>query len=161
MRLSDMIEEFIKELWTHDEGEVELKRNELAEYFRCAPSQINYVLSTRFTPDHGYTVESFRGGGGFIRIIRLNTESSEHLNRLVNDRVGESISAREAQTICLRLAEKGRISVETAKVMARALSKDSLCVPIPEALKDIIRAKTLRNMLIEIAQHEPAEGGKT
>ncbi len=63
MRLSDAIEEFIKELWEHDEAEVELKRNELAEYFRCAPSQINYVLSTRFTPDHGYAIESRRGGG--------------------------------------------------------------------------------------------------
>ena len=71
MRLSDAIEEFIKELWMPDEPEVELKRNELAEYFRCAPSQINYVLSTRFTPDHGYAIESRRGGGGFIRIIRV------------------------------------------------------------------------------------------
>lgn len=62
MRLSDMIEEFIKELWGNEDTQVELKRNELAEYFQCAPSQINYVLSTRFSPDHGYAVESFRGG---------------------------------------------------------------------------------------------------
>ena len=64
MRLSDAIEKFIKTMLTQDEQEVELKRNELAQYFNCAPSQINYVLATRFTPDHGYIIESRRGGGG-------------------------------------------------------------------------------------------------
>lgn len=152
MRLSDLIEEFIKDLWGKEETEVELKRNELAEYFRCAPSQINYVLSTRFTPDHGYAIESFRGGGGFIRIIRLNQDDSEHLRYLTQERVGDAISAREARLLCLQLAEQGRISKETADVMIAALSAQALCVPIPEALKDEIRAKTLRSMLLQIAQ---------
>ena len=66
MRLSDSIERFIKTLLEQEETEIELKRNELAEYFGCAPSQINYVLATRFTPDHGYVIESQRGGGGYI-----------------------------------------------------------------------------------------------
>ena len=152
MRLSDMIEEFIKELWGAEDNEVELKRNELAEYFRCAPSQINYVLSTRFTPDHGYAIESFRGGGGFIRIIRLKQDDSAHLRYLTHERVGESISAQEARLLCLQLAQQGRITKETADVMCAALSQQSLCVPIPEALKDAIRAKTLRSMLLQIAQ---------
>ena len=69
MRLSDSIESFIKTLITQEEPEVELKRNELAEYLGCAPSQINYVLATRFSPDHGYIIESRRGGGGYIRIV--------------------------------------------------------------------------------------------
>ena len=64
MRLSDSIESFIKDMLDDGSAEVELKRNELAEYFRCAPSQINYVLATRFSPDHGYLTESRRGGGG-------------------------------------------------------------------------------------------------
>ena len=152
MRLSDMIEEFIKELWGKDETQVELKRDELAEYFRCAPSQINYVLSTRFTPDHGYAIESFRGGGGFIRIIRLHEEDSEHYNYLINERVGESITAQEARLLCLQLAHQGRITKETADLMYAALSQQALCIPIPEALKDAIRAKTLRSMLLQIAQ---------
>ncbi|NLM85599.1 MAG: CtsR family transcriptional regulator [Clostridiales bacterium] len=152
MRLSDMIEEFIKELWDTEETQVELKRNELAEYFSCAPSQINYVLSTRFSPDHGYAVESFRGGGGFIRIIRLKEEDGKHLNYLVNERVGEAISAQEARILCLQLARQGRITKETADVMVAATSPQALCVPIPEALKDAIRAKTLRSMLLQIAQ---------
>ncbi len=152
MRLSDMIEEFIKELWGSEDTQVELKRNELAEYFQCAPSQINYVLSTRFSPDHGYAVESFRGGGGFIRIIRLKEEDSTHLNYLVNERVGESISAQEARLLCLQLASQGRIPKDMAEVMYAAVSPQALCVPIPESLKDMIRAKTLRNMLLQLAR---------
>ena len=131
---------------------MQLKRNELAEYFRCAPSQINYVLSTRFTPDHGYAIESFRGGGGFIRIVRLSHDESTHLKYLTQERVGEAISAQEARILCLQLAQQGTITKETADIMCAALSQQSLCVPIPEALKDTIRAKTLRNMLLQIAQ---------
>ena len=72
MRLSDTIEQFIKDLMQQEQqAEIDLKRNELAEYFHCAPSQINYVLSTRFTPDHGYVTSSQRGGGGYIRIVRI------------------------------------------------------------------------------------------
>lgn len=152
MRLSDMIEEFIKELWGKEDTQVELKRNELAQYFRCAPSQINYVLSTRFTPDHGYAIESFRGGGGFIRIIRLQEADSDHYNYLINERVGEAISAQEARLLCLQLAHQGRISLDTAELMCAALSQQALCIPIPESIKDAIRAKTLRSMLLQIAQ---------
>ena len=72
--LSDSIEDFIKALMEDEQDQqqaIELRRNELAEHFQCAPSQINYVLATRFTPDHGYVIESRRGGGGYIRILRL------------------------------------------------------------------------------------------
>lgn len=154
MRLSDAIEEFIKELWAQDEPEVELKRNELAEYFRCAPSQINYVLSTRFTPDHGYAIESRRGGGGFIRIIRVARGSHESFHYLLHERVGEAISAKEAQILCLQLAEQGTISTEDAELMYAALKPQSQSVPIPEQLKDVIRAKTLKNMLLSLASRE-------
>ncbi len=152
MRLSDAIEEFIKELWVQDESEVELKRNELAEYFRCAPSQINYVLSTRFTPDHGYAIESRRGGGGFIRIIRVARGNKESFRYLLSERVGDAISAKEAQILCLQLAEQGTISLEDAELMYSALKPQSQAVPIPEQLKDAIRAKTLKNMLFSLAR---------
>lgn len=152
MRLSDMIEEFIKELWEQDEPEVDFKRNEMAEYFRCAPSQINYVLSTRFTPDHGYAIESHRGGGGFIRIIRLHRDDEEYLKYLLNERLGSAIGAREAKILCLQLAEQGTISKESAELMYSAVNPQSLSVPIPETVKDVIRSKTLRNMLLSVAQ---------
>ena len=80
--LSDSIEDFIKTLMESEQNqqhEIELRRNELAEHFQCAPSQINYVLATRFTPDHGYVIESRRGGGGYIRIMRLASSSREEL----------------------------------------------------------------------------------
>ena len=94
MRLSDTIEEFIKMMMAQDEEEIELKRNELAEYFSCAPSQINYVLSTRFTPDHGYVIESRRGGGGCIRVIRLRRGSGEMINYLLSERMLQDVDSR-------------------------------------------------------------------
>ena len=74
--LSDCIEDFIKTLMEDETHEIELRRNELAEHFQCAPSQINYVLATRFSVDHGYIIESRRGGGGFVRIVRIQTGGS-------------------------------------------------------------------------------------
>ena len=92
MRLSDSIETFIKALLAEDEQSVELKRNELAEYFGCAPSQINYVLATRFTLDDGYVIESRRGGGGYIRIVRVMGSDQQQLMYLINERIGQSIT---------------------------------------------------------------------
>ena len=88
MRLSDAIEQFIKTMLTQEAPEVELKRNELAEYFNCAPSQINYVLATRFTPDHGYIIESRRGGGGYVRIVRMRERGDGNLLNMLLKRVG-------------------------------------------------------------------------
>ena len=77
-QLSDSIERFIKELM--DEGtQIEVRRNELAQHFGCAPSQINYVLATRFSVDHGYIIESRRGGGGYVRIVRMRERVQEYL----------------------------------------------------------------------------------
>ena len=82
--LSDTIESFIKTLMEDESTAIALRRNELAEHFQCAPSQINYVLATRFTPDHGYIIESRRGGGGYIRIVRLKSSSREELLQSVS-----------------------------------------------------------------------------
>lgn len=152
MRLSDSIEAFIKTLWDHEEAELELKRNELAEYFHCAPSQINYVLSTRFTPDHGYTTQSQRGGGGYIRIIRLQHKGIEYLQYLLRERIGDSIDYKYARNLCIQLAQQGTISEMDALLMASAMDPQALSVPIPESIKAVIRAKTLRSMLVSIAQ---------
>ena len=156
MRLSDTIEQFIKMMWEQGEEQVELKRNELAEYFSCAPSQINYVLSTRFTPDHGYVIESRRGGGGCIRIIRLQHEEGEYLQYLINDRIGESIDPKTAQILLRQLAETGNVSKQEAQVMYAAVAPQALSVPIPETVKDAIRARILRNTLLKVAQRPQA-----
>ena len=153
MRLSDTIELFIKELLgASEEDGVELKRNELAEYFQCAPSQINYVLSTRFTPDHGYMIESRRGGGGCIRIIHVERNQGEYLDYLIRERVGVSLADKDAQLLLRQLVESQTISPEDGGMIAAALSPQALAVPVPENVKCALRARIMRCMLLNIAR---------
>ncbi|MBR3333926.1 MAG: CtsR family transcriptional regulator [Clostridia bacterium] len=151
MRLSDSIEQFIKELLNQESTEVELKRNELAEYFGCAPSQINYVLATRFSPDHGYLTESRRGGGGYIRIVRVVQSGSQRLMYLVNDRIGDSLSEEECLRLISQLKEQMIVTEDEAALMASAVSTRALSVPVPDVLKDAMRAKMMKSMLMTIA----------
>lgn len=152
MRLSDTIESFIKTLLTQDETEVELKRNELAEYFGCAPSQINYVLATRFTPDHGYVIESRRGGGGYIRIVRVVESSGQRLMYLINERIGDSLSEPEASRLISQLVEQKVTTPCEGEIMRSAVSAQALSIPIPDAMKDAVRARIMKSMLITLAR---------
>ncbi len=152
MRLSDAIEQFIKTMLTQEAPEVELKRNELAEYFNCAPSQINYVLATRFTPDHGYIVESRRGGGGYIRIFRMAQDTSEQLIYLLHERVGDSIDALAASHLVQQLRERELVTDGEAAMMNAALSPQALSLPLSAEMKDALRARILKNMLLEVAR---------
>jgi transcriptional regulator CtsR len=151
MRLSDSIEQFIKELLSEEATEVELKRNELAEYFGCAPSQINYVLATRFSPDHGYLTESRRGGGGYIRIVRVVQAGSQRLMYLVNDRIGDSLEEEECARLISQLKEQRIVTADEAALMASAISTRALGVPVPDALKNALRAKMMKSMLMTVA----------
>ena len=151
MRLSDSIEQFIKELLNEESTEVELKRNELAEYFSCAPSQINYVLATRFSPDHGYLTESRRGGGGYIRIVRVVQAGSQRLMYLVNDRIGDSLGEEECLRLISQLKEQRIVTADEAALMASAVSTRALSVPVPDSLKNAMRAKMMKSMLMTIA----------
>ena len=159
MRLSDSIESFIKTLMTQEEPEVELKRNELAEYFGCAPSQINYVLATRFSPDHGYIIESRRGGGGYIRIVRVVQTGAQRLMYLTNERIGDAISEAEAVRLIHQLVEQGLVSLAEGEIMRSAVSAQAMSVPIPDALKAALRARTLKTMLTTIARQNREGGG--
>ncbi|MDD3334189.1 MAG: CtsR family transcriptional regulator [Eubacteriales bacterium] len=152
MRLSDAIEQFIKTMLVDDEQQIELKRNELAEYFNCAPSQINYVLATRFTPDHGYIIESHRGGGGCIRIFRMEQSTGDQLLYLIHERVGESINALSASHLIQQLQERVLVTEGEAALMQAAVAPPALSLPIPVEMKDAIRAKILKNMLLEVAR---------
>ena len=158
MRLSDSIESFIKQMMgTAEEDGIELRRNELAEYFHCAPSQINYVLSTRFTPDHGYMIESRRGGGGCIRIIRVETSPTDHLDYLIRERVGTSLTEPEARLLLRQLTVSNAIEPTDAALIAAAISPTSLAVPIPEKMKNALRAKIMRNMLLTVIRRVQAQ----
>ncbi|MEG0493139.1 MAG: CtsR family transcriptional regulator [Clostridia bacterium] len=152
MRLSDTIEQFIKAMLTQEDPEVELKRNELAEYFNCAPSQINYVLATRFTPDHGYVIESRRGGGGYIRIFRIEQDTSEQLLYMLHERIGDSIDLHSAAHLICQLIERGLVTPSKGALMQSALSTQALGLPIPEIMKNALRAHILKSMLQEIAK---------
>ena len=154
MRLSDTIEAFIKAMLEEEQTEIELKRNELADYFHCAPSQINYVLSTRFSQDNGYVTSSQRGGGGYIRIVRIRRSGRDHLAYLISQRVGDRLDEQSALALCKQLAEEKIVSVDEAETIFAALSPQALSVPVPQDLKDILRARIFKSMLLTIAQRK-------
>ncbi len=142
MGISDRIELFITEL-LKENGEAELKRNELASVFECVPSQINYVISTRFTPERGYTVESKRGGGGYIRIMRLRSSPSS-----IIEGIGDSISRADAKAVAAYLVSSGAVSEDAGRVLDAALSDEAIRLPNPDAAR--LRASILKQVLISI-----------
>ena len=156
MRISDSIEHFIKEMLGEDSPEVELKRNELAEYFGCAPSQINYVLATRFSPSQGYLTESRRGGGGYIRIVRVVQSGSQRLMYLVNERIGDSLEEDECLRLISQLKEQRIVTADEAALMASAVSTRALGIPVQENMKGALRARMMKSMLMTIAARSRA-----
>ncbi|MDY5731122.1 MAG: CtsR family transcriptional regulator [Eubacteriales bacterium] len=150
MRLSDSIEDFIKQLILQADANIQLQRNELAEYFGCSPSQINYVLATRFTPDHGYVIKSKRGGGGHIEILRIETEN-EYIQYLIHQRIGDAITELEARNIVMHLLQCASITKNEAHIILASISKQALSLPIGEDMKNQLRARILKNILLEIS----------
>ena len=148
MRLSDSIETFIKTLLAEDEPEVELKRNELAEYFGCAPSQINYVLATRFSPDHGYLIESRRGGGGYIRITRVHVDRQTLMMHVINS-IGSEIDPASARAILSNLVQSEAIPAQTGKLLVSLLS-DTALRSVPKDQRSVLRADLLKQALIHL-----------
>ena len=146
-QLSDIIEQFIKELMDEDR-QIELRRNELAQHFGCAPSQINYVLATRFSVDHGYIIESRRGGGGFVRIVRMQVKSGENLLSKLLTRVGRSVEEDTARAIIAQLTDANIVTPGEASIMCAAVSKHALALPV--SAKEILRAAVLRSMLKQV-----------
>lgn len=147
MRLSDMLTEYIMEMLS-DTGDAEIKRNELANHFGCVPSQINYVLTSRFTPEQGYIVESRRGGGGYIRITRINTDNKTSLMHVVNS-VGNSLDRMTAEVMIKNLLAVGVIDESTARLLASALSDRALSPVSPQG-RDIVRASIFKNMILTL-----------
>ncbi|HAL63505.1 MAG TPA: CtsR family transcriptional regulator [Clostridiales bacterium] len=140
MGLSDRIEAFINELMRGDNDFAEFGRNELADIFGCVPSQINYVISTRFNPQKGYSVESRRGGGGYIRISRIDMGNAE-------EKIGSACSFKTAQTVINGLFAKGRISEQTAKAVLTAVSDKTLQ---KTDKKEELRAEILKNVIFNL-----------
>ena len=154
-QLSDSIEQFIKELMC-DEAHIELRRNELAQHFGCAPSQINYVLATRFSVDHGYIIESRRGGGGYVRIMRMQEREEGNLLESLLERVGNSVDEETANAIITHLKDLKLVTVNEAALMRAGVSRNALALPI--SAKDVLSAAVLRNMLVQVFRN--IEGGE-
>ena len=146
--MSDMIEEFIKELF-NDDDYVEIQRNDLAEHFNCVPSQINYVISTRFKPSQGYYVESKRGGGGHISIKKINTTKSNYLMHTISS-IGDTITSQEVDIFLSNFLSYGVVTEKEAKLIKVATSDNILTVP--QDIKDKLRAKIFKNMLINLVE---------
>ena len=150
MKLSNIIEDFINEMLSEaDNGGIELRRKELADRFSCVPSQINYVIATRFSPERGYLVESRRGGGGYIRITRVAYDSSGAKLMHVINSIGGSISAVSAEAIVKNCFEYDLITEREAKIIISALTEKAL--PLKQPVQDQVRARILKNMLVSVA----------
>ncbi len=146
MKISDSIENFIREMF-EESASIELKRNELAQYFNCVPSQINYVISTRFTTERGYVVESRRGGGGHIRITRINLGRNEQIMHIINS-VGTSVDVMTVEAIINTLYLNDIVSADEAKIIMAACSNNALSVVADGQARNKIRASIFKNLLL-------------
>ncbi|WP_022794436.1 CtsR family transcriptional regulator [Marinococcus halotolerans] len=151
--MSDVIENYLKQILTQSEQDlIEIKRSELAKRFECVPSQINYVISTRFTIEKGYVVESKRGGGGYIRITRAKISDHAELLRQVSDLVGHGIDQRTAESVIMRLFEEKVVNKREANLMLAAVDRSILALKYPEE-RDIVRARIMQ-AIIESLRYE-------
>ena len=147
MRMSDLIEEFIKDLFDDENEAIEIQRNELAEHFSCVPSQINYVISTRFKPSQGYYVESRRGGGGHITIKKVSNSKSDYLMHIINN-IQNNITSNEVDVLISDFLSYGLITPKEAKLLKVATSDNVL--RLPKDIKDEVRARIFKNMILNL-----------
>ena len=147
MKISDGIERFIIDLINSQSGAAEIGRNELAQSFGCVPSQINYVIQTRFTTERGYVVESRRGGGGFVRISRIEISDDNYFMHIINS-IGDELDAETARAILLNIYENGRINNKEMKLVLSAVSNKS--IPLRKPICDRLRALIFKNMIASL-----------
>jgi len=147
--MSDIIEEFIKDLFNDQNDYIEIQRNDLAQQFNCVPSQINYVIATRFKPSQGYYVESQRGGGGYIRIKKIDVTKSNYLMHIITN-IGDSLSSKEVDILISNFLSHEIVSEKEAKLLKVATSDNVLIVP--QEVRDRLRASIFKNMLLNLVE---------
>lgn len=146
-RLSDVIEEFIKDMIRNSsENQLQIVRNELANYFSCAPSQINYVLTTRFTIDKGYYIESRRGGGGYIIIKQLKLKQDNYLLDVINEKIGDSITYNVGTHIVEGLMDSDIITKRECDILKAAINDRTLNASLES--KNKLRADILKSIVM-------------
>lgn len=145
--ISDIIETFILKTLGED-NYIDISRNELADFFSCANSQINYVLDTRFTVDKGFMIESHRGGGGFIRIKKLSFGEDDYVKNLILETIGEELTEKRMNQILDRLKREKIITEREGKIVSAGLSDEALSMPF--SFKDKLRAGQFKHILTTI-----------
>jgi transcriptional regulator CtsR len=146
MGISDLIEGFIRQSLEEADGVVELQRSDLAQRFNCVPSQINYVMSTRFSPEHGYIVESRRGGNGYIRITRVHMDRETLIMSVINS-IGDSLDFASAKAMAQNLVDSGAMELSVGRALVAAVSDRALAATDRES-RNTVRADIYKQVLI-------------
>ena len=149
MRMSDLVAQYIIEMLDRENGSAEIQRNELAGNLGCVPSQINYVITSRFTPEKGYIVESRRGGGGFIRISRVKLDRGTALMQITNS-IGTTLDKASAEAMLKNMLQRDMIELTSARLIASALS-DRTLTNVEQSKRDAVRADLFKNMLLTLS----------
>lgn len=148
MRMSDLVAQYITQMLDEQNGSAEIQRNELAGNLGCVPSQINYVITSRFTPEQGYIVESRRGGGGYIRISRVKIDRGTAIMHIINS-VGSSLDKASAEIMLNNMLGRKMLELQSAKIIATALSDRTLS-QVEQDKRDAVRADLFKNMLLTL-----------
>ena len=148
MRMSDLVAQYIMQMLDEQNGSAEIQRNELAGNLGCVPSQINYVITSRFTPEQGYIVESRRGGRGYIRISRVKMDRGTAMMHIINS-VGSSLDKATAEVMLNNMLQRNMLEMQSAKLIAAALSDRTLS-QVEQDKRDTVRADLFKNMLLTI-----------
>ena len=147
MGISDLIASFLQEsLEEAENGVLEVQRSDLAQRFNCVPSQINYVMSTRFSPERGYIVESRRGGNGYIRITRVQIDHQTLLMHVINS-LGDEVDLPSARAILSNPVQSGALEENMGRALLAAVGDKALAA-VPKEKRDCVRAAILKQVLI-------------
>ncbi|AOH52832.1 CtsR family transcriptional regulator [Peribacillus muralis] len=144
--ISDVIETYLKQVLEISQKDIlEIKRSEIADKFQCVPSQINYVINTRFTIERGYVVESKRGGGGYIRIMKVESQDYVQLINHLLSLIGPRVTQSMAEGVIARLMNEEVINEREAKIMMSVIDRSVIYIDLPD--RDELRARIITAML--------------
>lgn len=148
MKISDEIAKMIEEMLDESGGEFEFRRNDFATKMGCVPSQINYVITSRFTPEKGYVIESRRGGGGYIRIVKKQLHKNEYLMHFFCA-IGDALDEAEAEAYISSLLGNNIID-EREYLIMRAATRDASLLPLDSNARNSVRANVLRHIILSL-----------